>query len=130
MKNTLFRSSFVLLLLMFIILSCEREEESIGEEVLKTSDVVTAKSWFEENEANLLQTTFADPEARTNFKAASKKPDWNKALVHSTKDGKKVIEVKLDYDTYLFYSNKEEPTFPEKPNVLNSLLLFERKPGK
>lgn len=122
------RNSY-LFLLLFMTLSCKLEKEALDDKVNSITDINKAKNWYEENEADLLNICCTEPAMQTNFENASKTPDWDKALVHHQGNGIKVVEVKLNYDTYLFASNKENPEFPTRPNVLNSLLLLEIDPG-
>lgn len=125
----LYRSSYILLL-FFITFSCKLEKEALDEGVSNITDIAKAKQWFEENEANLSSLCCKEPSLKTNFEDVSKKPDWNKAMVHQQTNGIKVIEVKLDYDNYLLFSNHQNPVFPARPNVLNSLMLLELAPDK
>lgn len=96
-------------------------------EIVQTStDIERAKNWFQQNEANLSKRL-------SNFSARStspisKTPDWSKSKVHTTENGMKSVEVALDYETYLVLSDTEPEA--KKPNVINSMLLFETQPGE
>lgn len=112
------RTSLLCVTLWALILGCQ-------DNMLNTvnSDITNARNWFERNEHVLLNPTTKNESTRTGIKF-TKSPDWNQSKVHQMKNGSKAIEVRLNYDNYLIYSDSN--TIPQsEPNVINSMILVE-----
>jgi hypothetical protein len=114
------KTIYFIFLVLFII-GCQEFET-----IENNSDIEKAKSWFQLNEVYL-----SKPVGHTTARSQTpikKVPDWNKSKVHTSKNGMKAVEVVLDYETLLILSDAEIES--ANPNVLNTMLLFEVRPGE
>lgn len=87
------------------------------------NDIENARNWFEKNKTHLSENSSSSNFGKINANTP-KIPDWNKSKVHSLKNGLKMVEVNLSYDTYLLFSDSEQ-RMPSSNQVLNSMLLIE-----
>lgn len=121
--NILKNSITVIILLIFILLSCQ--EQSLLETEIDA--IKQARFWFEKNETNL--NTRNGNSSRLNLRF-EKSPDWRASRVFKTKDGFRGVEVSLKYERHLILTDPSRNSDNLNPfGVLYSLLLIEIAPG-
>lgn len=114
-----------ILWLALVTSSCiEDEFEDI--EIPISSEVLKAKSRFESNESSLWEPKSEN--ARIAAKEIRKKVNWDRAKTYVQADGKKVIEVKLDYQDMIVPEHLIGSLFSEK-TMLHTLILFPKPNG-
>jgi len=111
------------LILLLIFTNCQEGE------LFKEDDAIEkAKAWFERNEA-LLRSRNSSKGRTGSSNFFEKHPDWSKSMVHNTSNGFTAVEVGLEYDNYLIVTESELTNTSDRPNVINSLILFKLESG-
>lgn len=108
---------------VLLLTSClEDENEQAFQKI--NPEIEAAKSWYEsfENEYQPAEN------ARQSSKAKGK-PDWSQSKVYRQVDGKKVVEVRMDWESLDIPEHLNTLGF-KKSSVLNTLLLFPKANGK
>lgn len=118
--KTIIKIRFVLLFFLVgvLLLGCQENEFKVVD-----PNIADAKKWFENNNQKLNQSLnkYQSARAISNF---TKSPNWNTSKVHQLKNGIKAVEVILNYENYILFSDSEIMD-KSKPNVINSLMLIE-----
>jgi hypothetical protein len=111
--------------LAFATSSCiEDEFEDI--EIPISSEVLEAKAWFKSTES--LFWGAGSENARITAKEIRKKVNWDRSKTYVQADGKKVIEVQLDYEDLVVPEHLIGPSFSEE-TILHTLILFPKANG-
>lgn len=111
--------------LAFATSSCV-ENEPDNFEIPISSEISEAKAWFESNESSFWDE--GSENARITAKEIRKKVNWDRAKTYNQADGKKVIEVQLDYQDLIVPEHLIGPSFSEE-TILHTLILFPKPNG-
>lgn len=95
-------------------------------EIPISSEVLEAKAWFESNESSFWDA--GSENARITAKEIRKKVNWDRAKTYNQADGKKVIEVQLDYQDLIVPEHLIGASFSEE-TILHTLILFLKPNG-
>jgi hypothetical protein len=124
-KNNFLLAVLAIFGLALVTSSCiEDEFEDI--EIPISSEVLEAKAWFESNESSFWDA--GSENARITSKEIRKKVNWDRAKTYDQADGKKVIEVQLDYQDLIVPEHLIGPSFSEE-TILHTLILFPKPNG-
>jgi hypothetical protein len=95
-------------------------------EIPISSEVLDAKAWFESNESSFWDA--GSENARITAKEIRKKVNWDRSKTYNQADGKKVIEVQLDYQDLIVPEHLIGASFSEE-TILHTLILFPKPNG-
>jgi hypothetical protein len=95
-------------------------------EIPISSEVLKAKTWFESNESSFWEPQSEN--ARISAKEIRKKVNWDRAKTYHQADGKKVIEVQLNYQDLEVPEHLVGSSFSEE-TILHTLILFAKPNG-
>jgi hypothetical protein len=88
------------------------EDELEDPEIPISSEVLEAKAWFESNESSFWDA--GSENAGVSAKKIRKKVNWDRTKTYNQADGKKVIEVQLDYQGLIVPEHSIGASFSEE----------------
>lgn len=117
------RPAYLSFLFWLIILGCQDSEPKV-----LNLDIQNAKSWFDDHSEELDSSSTLMQSRRTKS-SFRKSPEWEQSTVYELENGLKAVEVALNYDNNLIFSENSN-LGQGAYNVMNTMLLLEMLAGQ